>query len=43
MIRARGYKTVFMLNSAEHEILIVHKYKNIKKVSIFLAQISQTS
>ena len=23
----RGYKTFFMLNSAEHEILNVHKYK----------------
>ena len=32
---ARGYKTFFMLNSAEHEILNVSKYKNIKKLSIF--------
>ena len=32
--RARGYTTVFMLNSAEHEILNAHKYKNIKKFSI---------
>ena len=24
--RARGYKTFFMLNSAEHEILFPHKY-----------------
>ena len=24
---AGGYKTVIMLNSAEHEILITHKYK----------------
>ena len=34
-IRPRGYKTFFMLNSAEHEILNAHKYKNIKK-SAFL-------
>ena len=27
MIRARGYKTFFMLNSAEHELLDAHKYK----------------
>ena len=26
----RGYKTFFMLNSVEHEILNAHKYKNIK-------------
>ena len=30
----------FMLSSAEHEILNAHKYKNIKKLSIFQAQIS---
>ena len=29
----------FMLYSAEHEILKAHKYKNIKKSSIFQAQI----
>ena len=29
----RGYKTFFMLNSVEHEILNAHKYKNIKKFS----------
>ena len=29
-----------MLNSAEHEILNAHKYKNIKKFCIFQAQIS---
>ena len=34
---ARGYKTVF---HAEHEILNAHKYENIKKLSIFQAQIS---
>ena len=38
--RARGYKTFFMLNSAEHEILNAHKHQNIKKLSIFQAQIS---
>ena len=27
----RGYKTFFVLNSIEHEILNAHKYKNIKK------------
>ena len=36
----RGYKTFFLLNSAEHEILNAHKYENIKKFSIFQAQIS---
>ena len=36
----RGYKTFFMLNSAEHEILNAHKYKKIKKFSFFQAQIS---
>ena len=36
----RGYKTFFILNSVEHEILNVHKYENIKKFSIFQAQIS---
>ena len=29
-----------MLSSAEHEISNAHKYKNIKKLSIFQAQIS---
>ena len=38
---AQGYKTFFMLNSAGHEILNAHKYKNMKKLSIFQAQISQ--
>ena len=32
---ARGYKTFFMLNLAEHEIFNAHKYKNIKKFSFF--------
>ena len=30
-IWTRGNKTFFMLNLVEHEILIAHKYKNIKK------------
>ena len=33
--RAQGYKTICMLNSAEHEILNVYKYKNSKKISFF--------
>ena len=33
--RPRGYKTCFMLNSVEHEILNAHKYKNIKKLGFF--------
>ena len=33
--RPRGYKTFFMLNSVEHEILNAHKYKNIKNFSFF--------
>ena len=39
-IRPRGYKIFFMLNSVEHEILIAHKYKGIKKFGFSLAQIS---
>ena len=39
-IRSRGYKTFFMLNSVEHEILNAHKYKNIKKFGLFKAQLS---
>ena len=33
--RARGYKTFFMLNSVEYEILNAHKYKNIKKFGFY--------
>ena len=40
MLRPRDYKTFFMLKSTEHEILNAHKYENIKKFSIFQAQIS---
>ena len=32
-------KLFFVLNSAEHKILNAHKYKKIKKFSIFQAQI----
>ena len=39
-IRPRGYKTFFVLNSVEHEILNAHKYKNIKKFGLFDAQLS---
>ena len=35
--RARGYKTFFMLNSAEHKILNAHTYK-ISRNSAFLFQ-----
>ena len=35
MYWARGYKTFFILNSADHEILNTHKYTNIKKFSLF--------
>ena len=35
LIRPRGYKTFFVLNSVEHEILNAHKYKNIKKFSFY--------
>ena len=34
--RPRGYKTFFMLNSAEHEILDTRKCKNIKTFGFFL-------
>ena len=40
LVWPRGYKTFFMLNSVEHEILNAHKYKNIMKFSSFQAQIS---
>ena len=33
--RPQSYKTFFMLNSVEHEILNAHKYKNIKKFIFF--------
>ena len=39
-IRARGYKTLFMLTSVENEILNAHKCKKIKKFSNFQAQIN---
>ena len=34
--QAPNYKTFFMLNLTEHEILNAHKYKNIKKFGFFL-------
>ena len=37
---ARSCKTFFMRNSVEHGNLNAHKYKNIKKCGVFLAQIS---
>ena len=38
--KSRCYKTCSMLNSAEHVNLNATKYKNIKKLSSFQAQIS---
>ena len=35
LTRPRGYKTFFILNSVEHEILNPHKYKNINKFGLF--------
>ena len=32
-LHTQGYKTFFMLNSGENEILNAYKYKNIKKFS----------
>ena len=33
--RTRGYKTFFMLNSVEHEILNAHKYKKNQEIQLF--------
>ena len=33
--KARGYKTFFMLNSVEHEILNAHKYKKYQEIQLF--------
>ena len=38
--RPQGYKTFYMLNSAEHEILNAHMHKHMKKFSIFQARMS---
>ena len=38
--RPRGYKTFFMLNSVEHEILNAHNYKKYQEIRLFEAQIS---
>ena len=35
IIRPRGHKTFYVLNSAEHETLSARKYKNIEKLSFF--------
>ena len=35
-VQTQSYKTFFMLNSAEQEIVNAHKYKNIKKIRFFL-------
>ena len=40
LTRPQGYKTFFVLNSVEHEILNAFKYKNIKKFGLFKAQLS---
>ena len=40
-LRARDYKTFFMLISTDHEILNAHEYKNINKFSFFQPQISR--
>ena len=32
----RGYKTFFVLNSVEHEILNAHKYKKYQEIRLFL-------
>ena len=33
--RPRGYRMLFMLNSANHEILNAHKYKKYKEIQLF--------
>ena len=35
LTRGRGYKKIFMFNSAEHEVLNAHKYKNIQNSAFF--------
>ena len=32
----QGYKTFFMLNSVEHEILNAHKYKKNQEIRLFI-------
>ena len=34
--RPRGYKTFFVLNSTEHEILNAHKYKKYQEIRLIL-------
>ena len=36
----RGYKSFFVPNSVEHEILNAHKYTNTNKFGLFKAQLS---
>ena len=38
--RPQGYKTFFVLNSVEHEIINAPKYKNVKKFGHFKDQLS---
>ena len=38
LIRPRGYKTFFMLNSVEHEICLADKYQITKHCNFFLAK-----
>ena len=35
LTRPRGYKTFFLLNSVEHEILNAHKYKKYQEIRSF--------
>ena len=39
-IMARGYKTFFMLNSADYEIINAHRYEKSRNSVFFRAQIS---
>ena len=39
-ILPQGYKTFFVLNSVEHEILNAHKYKKYQEIRSFNAQLS---
>ena len=41
VIRPRGYKTYFILNSAEHEIYPVNKSKITNNCKFFLANIAE--
>ena len=41
LIRSRGYKTIFMLNSAEHEICAANKSQITNKCILFLLNIAE--